>query len=163
MKKIITLIGVLVALCAGTLGAQTSASKASFNREFKDASRENWEKVTDKISLVRFSHESKSSIAYFKNSGELLMSGKLIELSESPEAVQAGIDALAKSVLKRDGALRVTQVFELTEQGATKYYVNMGNEKVYIAVLANSKGKTSIIKRSKLDPNKNQEPVIAAK
>ena len=158
MKKIIVLTGVLVTLCLSSLNAQTKAQSASFSRKFSDTSNVRWETITTEISLARFG----SSFAYFTNSGDLVASGKQIELSQSPESVQKSLAALAKSLEKKEGALRVIHVYQLTQENLTKYYVNMGNENVYMAVLVTSGGRATIIKRSKPGAKGIEGPVIAS-
>jgi len=162
MKKIIVLTGVLVTLCLSTLNAQTKAQNASFSRKFSDASHVRWEKITSDISLVRFAQSDENSIAYFGKSGDLLASGKQIELSQSPESVQKRLAALATSLEKKEGTLRVIHVYQIAQQSATKYYANMGNENVLIAVMVASRGKANVIKRSELDPTGIEGPVLAS-
>src|SRR5688572_19360131 len=119
MKKIIVLTGVLVTLCLSSLNAQTKEQSASLNRKFADASNVRWEEITSDISLARFG----SSFAYFTNAGDLVASGKQIELNQSTESAQKSLAALAKSLEKKEGALRVIHVYEFTQQNIMKYYV----------------------------------------
>lgn len=162
MKKIIIITGVLVALCATSLCAQTKEQSAGFSRKFSDASNVHWQQITSEISLVRFAQANANSLAYFDQRGDLLLSGKQIELNQSPESVQKSLASLAKSQEKKDGALRVIHVFQLMQANKTSFYANLGNENVYLAVMVTSGGRATIVKRSKVDANKMQGPVIAA-
>lgn len=162
MKKIIIITGVLVALCATSLCAQTKEQSAGFSAKFSDASNARWEKITADISLVRFAQANAISLAYFNHRGDLLVSGKQIELSQSPESVQKSLASLVKSQEKQEGALRVIQLYELKQESVTKFYANLGNENVHLAVMVTFGGRATIVKRNKIDANKIQGPVIAA-
>lgn len=162
MKKIIIITGVLVALCATSLCAQTKEQSAGFSSKFSDASNARWEKITADISLVRFAQADVISLAYFNHRGDLLVSGKQIELNQSPESVQKGLASLIRSQEKNEGALRVIQLYELKQESTTKFYANLGNENVHLAVMVTFGGRATIVKRNKIDAGKMQGPVIAA-
>ena len=162
MKKIIIITGILVAICATSICAQTNEQNAGFTRKFSDASNVVWQKLSADVALARFTQANVSSLAYFTQAGDLLLSGKQIELNQSPESVQKSLAALAKSQEKKEGALRVIHVYQLLQQNKTSFYANLGNENVYIAVMVTYGGRATIVKKSKVDGKGIQGPVIAS-
>ncbi|HEU5290276.1 MAG TPA: hypothetical protein VFU05_06510 [Cyclobacteriaceae bacterium] len=162
MKKIIIITGVLVALCATSLCAQTKEQSAGFTRKFSDASNVRWEKITADVSLARFAQANAISLAYFNQRGELLLIGKQIDLNQSPESVQKSLAALAKAQEKKEGALHVIHFYQLTQDNVTKFYANMGNENIYLAVMVTMGGRATIVKKSKVNTKGFTGPVIAA-
>jgi hypothetical protein len=155
MKKIALMAGVIVTFCL-TMEAQNniqvnSTVIESFNEEFKGASNVTWEKVSKDIFLVWFNHERENSIAYFDYEGKLLISGKQISFNHAPLLIQNGLEDIIKVREKKNGKLSVINMYELIEDGQTKYYTNIGNNNSYLAVLSNNTGNTRILKNVKLD------------
>jgi hypothetical protein len=162
MKKVIIITSVLATLCITSLCAQTKEQSAGFARNFSDASNARWEKITADVSLVWFAQANMKSLAYFNQRGDLLLSGQLIEVNQSPQSVQKSLTALIKSQEKKEGALRIIHVYQLKEQNVTKFYANLGNENVHLAVMVTFGGRATIVKRNKIDGKGLQGPVIAA-
>ena len=164
MKKIIMTASVIVTLCLNLFAQKSTAVNAdiskSFKEEFKDASNVRWEKISRDIFLVRFNHEQKNSLAYFDKKGELLITGRMVPFNQTPELVQNGVQDMMKSYAEAYGELSIVCTYELNEKGATKYYTNIGNSKLFLAVTSSSKGKTQVIKKSDLGIEGKDVPVL---
>jgi hypothetical protein len=165
MKKIIITAVVIVTFCF-TLGAQNSVQvnasiTTSFGDEFNDASNVSWEKISDEIFLVRFDRQQENSIAYFDKTGKLLVSGRKITFEQAPRLVQHGLDNIIKSYEKKNGMLSVSHVYELIEEGETRYYTSIGNTGLLLAVMSTSDGGSKIIKKVNSDFRQQNTPIVA--
>lgn len=164
MKKIIVSAVVIVTLCfnlSAQKSAQVNASvNRSFNEEFKSASNVRWEKISNDIFLVRFNYQNANSIAYFDKKGEMLVTGQAVSFDQTPESVQNGIQKTINLYEQKKGGLSVLLTYQLMENGVTKYYVNCGNKDFLLSVMSTIKGKVTVLREVKLDPNQKNIPQL---
>ncbi|MBL7857505.1 MAG: hypothetical protein JNM57_07435 [Cyclobacteriaceae bacterium] len=167
MKKTILSTVVIVTICLTQVSAQNSTTvpaiiAESFKKEFVSASNMRWENVSKDIILVRFNRQQDNLIAYFNKQGELMKWGKKITFDEAPKLVKEKLESTMKKYEKSNGKLFVTHVYEIIEEGTIRYYTNMGNDNLYLALVSNYNGGTRIIKKAPSDPAKNDGVLLAS-
>lgn len=162
IKKIVGLACVTGILCVCQAFAQGKLKLPhevtdAFGSEFTNASNVRWEKVSDDILLVRFNNSDQKQIGYFDYSGKLLMTGKLLRKEQAPESIMSELGEIKTSYERRFGPMVITQIYQLNEKGITRYYTNMGNNKLFLSVISNQRGSTRIVRKVHLNLKGNDE------
>jgi hypothetical protein len=159
MKKISLAVLAMVAICTAGLKAQNiaiaSSVKENFNNEFRNASNVNWEKVNNNVVLVRFNENNLNKLAYYGSDGKLLMEGRKISFESSPRLVQKSVNSIMESYREKKGILQVVQTYEITDQDQTRYFLNVGNASLQLALMSGSNGSCQVLRKVESTPLSN--------
>jgi hypothetical protein len=148
---------VIVIICSdqsiaqGQVSLPASTAK-TFTEEFAQATNVRWERPSSNIFMARFDNQEDHCLAYLDDKGQLITKGRLIVWHNSPVLMQRGVEKIKSSYEKKYGPIRITHLFEMVQSGATQYYVNMGNDNFYLALITDSRGNADIIKKQILKP-----------
>lgn len=156
IKKIVGLACAIGILCVCQTFAQSNLKlprevMQAFGSEFINASNLRWEKVSEHVFLVRFNNSDLKQIAYFDSSGKLLMTGELLCNGQARESIMAELGKIKTSYERKFGPMMITQIYQLNERGITRYYTNMGNDKLLLSVISSQRGSTRIVKKVHLN------------
>ena len=94
---------------------------AQFQKTFRDATNVEWTEV-GALYRVQFNYNSQLLYAFYNSEGYRVCVGKTISLKELPVLLQA-------EVQKRFSAYEVTDLFELSSDTGTSYYVTIADKK----------------------------------
>lgn len=159
MKKFSFAALAIVTICTFRLSAQgievAAGAKSGFNTEFKNADNVIWEKVNGEVFLARFNENNVSKLAYFDSDGKLLTQGRKISFANSPQHVQKSVNRIIESYRAKNGILQVVHTYEITDQDATHYYLNVGNTSLQLALMLSSGGSCQVLKKVELTPISN--------
>jgi len=133
-------------LSAESCGPVTVAIAENFNREFKDASHVQWVKIKDTFQ-VRFYSQEQYCLAFFDQSGQLLMSGRKIQVDLVPPAMRKEMDRIRGASEARPDLLFVTSVYELNHSQGTRYFINLESEALSMSILLKGDGQSEIVKK----------------
>lgn len=152
MKRNIITAAVLLLVCLSNVIAQdnvkvTPSIAKNFENEFSGASKIEWTKA-DRVFVAKFMYEDNLWMAYFKEDGEKLASGRKIKsLDQLPILVRQGILRIKNSQERKFGSINTSYAIEMIEQNTTKYYVPMENASISLIIAADNSGSTTICKK----------------
>jgi hypothetical protein len=155
------LAGVIVTLCLHNLCAQRVTAipeevTARFSKEFKDASNVRWVKLKN-IFQCRFYNEKEYCLAFFDESGQLILSGRKIAFDIAPLAVKKEAERIRKSSERKYDLLAIEEVYELNNSEGTTYFINLVSESLSMSIMAYGNGHSEILKKT----NKIMAPASA--
>ena len=133
-------------LSALSCGPVTDAIGENFNRKFKDASHVRWVKIKDTFQ-VRFYNQDEYCLAFFDASGQLLMSGRKIQLDHVPQTVRKEMDRIRGASEGKHDLLFVAGVYELNNSQGKRYFINLESELLSMSLLVYGNGQSEIVKK----------------
>lgn len=147
MKKITTILAVLVIMISGTAFANTGDKvtktvQAAFDHQFSGAEEISWE-ITADFYFATFSLDKKSMTAAFNEDGELVGISRKLLFSEIPLNVSQSVKNSFTGYTIRDS------VTEIMYDGQTFYYVTACNQNKTLKLKCFSDGEITIEKKIK--------------
>lgn len=122
------------------LQANTAVSR-SFEENFKGAKNVTWVSLRKNISQAQFSYNGASWVAFFDYEGKMITSGRRIKsVDHLPIKVKAGFDRAKARMEKRSGAFEIALIYEMLEEGVTKYFFSLQNSSTIATVSVNTAG-----------------------
>jgi len=132
-------------LSAQSCGPVTIATAENFNRAFKDASHVQWVKIKDTFQ-VRFCSHEEYCLAFFDTSGQLLMSGRKVQVDQVPQSVRKEIERV-RGVSEDKYDLLLAGAYELSHSLGKRYFINLESEALSMSILVHGSGQSEILKR----------------
>lgn len=152
MKKNLIFAAALMVVCLSNATAQervaiTESVSKNFEREYPGASQVEWAK-TDQASVAQFRFQENFWVAYYNNDGEKFASGrKISEFDQLPLEVQQNILEVRANQEKKFGVMHTSYAIEMIEQGTTKYYLPMENNRISLLITSDNSGSTIVAKK----------------
>jgi hypothetical protein len=146
MKKSIIMGMACMIMSLQPLAAQDSlqsnaAVSRSFQENFEGAKNVVWVSLPKSISQAQFYYEGSSWIAFFDYQGKVITSGRRIKsVDHLPLKVKAGLSRTRTRMEKKSGPIEIAHIYEMLEEGATKYFFTLQNSGTVAVISVNSAG-----------------------
>lgn len=144
MKKILLAVVAFIGLSTVALANDSVNHEVveAFNEDYANAKGVKWS-VSEDLVQVKFLLSGKLRLVYYDNEGNRVAEGKYLRSSELPSG-------LIDNIRKKYPDHFASQLFELTQNGATAYYVIINNHSSVITIKATSRGQWKVYKKEKL-------------
>jgi len=158
----ILVIGLCNAKAQESIQISESVSK-SFGREYSGVSNVEWSKANQAF-VAQFRHLDNFWVAYYKPDGEKFACGRKIgSLDQLPLTVQQGIQDAKVNQERKFGSMNTSYAMEMIEDGTTKYYLPMANEKVSFILTADNTGNIIVTRKEPKKPTIKPDKELLAK
>lgn len=168
MKQNIIIAALLFVIGLNNANAQDSLKTISsiakkFQLEFPDASKVEWTNASE-IFVAKFLYQNNLWLAYFNVRGEKLAVGRKIRnFYQLPIQVQHGVIQAKTKQQRKFGSIEFAYGLEMIENGTTKYFVPMENEKIALILSSDIVGNTSIVRKIIKNPTDPSAKDLVAK
>jgi hypothetical protein len=167
MKTIILFAVAINLLSPNNLSAQKNSTvdyavTESFTREFKHATHVEWSKPENNITMARFDNHGEHYIAYFTSAGELVLTGRRIPFEITPLPVRERTEEIRSDYGKKGNEMTIREVYELSGNSGTEYFINFTSEKLALSVIVYGTGTSKVLRKSNQPSVNDGMGVLAA-
>ena len=169
MKKQI-IIAAAFSICLTSLMAQErftadGSLTAKLEKEFQGAKDIEWNKEQD-THFAQFSYRDESWLAYYHKGALVATARKIAGVQQLPVVVQRSLESFQESRSKKHGEFTMGPIYELTQNGSTRYVIAMESTQNVMTVAIDGTGYAAIKKKEPRTPaleGASTEQLIAKK